>query len=211
MEMAKQKKKPFVHLEMSLGGLLGLGVVAFCIFLWMFLFGIWAGQTVLQPAGGGAGVLGLGGVASSLLARGKAVEWKKAAGPAAALAPIEEAGRAGDAEESEEGPGEGKPEPLAPVNPAVVASAPETSFFSLQVAAVSEQKEAVAAVLRWRARGQDAFYLEPEGAGEKGYRVYIGNFENLGDANGLAARLEDNGKPVKSFITLVGAARQRRP
>lgn len=209
---AKQKKKPFVHLEMSLGGLFGLGVVAFCIFLWMFLFGIWAGQTVLQPAASGGSPFAFGQVASSLLAKGKAMEWKKAPG-AAAVAPIVEPRRDAEDEEAdgeEEKLGEGKAE--AGKNNAVgIVTPPETSFFSLQVATTNEQKDAVAAVLRWRARGQDAFYLEPEGSGEKGYRIYIGNFENLGDANGLAARLEDNGKPVKSFIALVGSARQRRP
>lgn len=33
-------------------GLIGIGVVCFCIFLWMFLLGIWAGQTVLVSAAG---------------------------------------------------------------------------------------------------------------------------------------------------------------
>lgn len=207
------KKKPFIQLELSFGGLLGLGVVSFCIFLWMFLFGIWAGQTVLQPTTGGGGTFGFGEVASSLLAKGKAMPWKKAATPAT-ITPIEEASREENGDDDTEGPAGGaletKGEPLA-TQPAAVTATPETSFFSLQVAAPSEQKEAIAAVLRWRARGQDAFFLEPEGNGEKGYRVFVGNFENLRDANGLAAKLEDHGQPVKSFITLVGATRQRRP
>lgn len=41
-----QKKGKRFRFELSLKGLFGLGVVLFCIFLWMFLFGIWAGQTM---------------------------------------------------------------------------------------------------------------------------------------------------------------------
>jgi len=28
----------------------GIAVVMFCLFLWMFLLGIWAGQTILLPS-----------------------------------------------------------------------------------------------------------------------------------------------------------------
>ncbi len=48
--MAKRKKKkaPVVRLEMRWGGLFSFALVAFCLMLWMFLLGIWAGQTVLR-------------------------------------------------------------------------------------------------------------------------------------------------------------------
>ncbi len=42
------KKRVVVRLELGWGGLFSLVVVAFCIFLWMFLLGIWAGQTILS-------------------------------------------------------------------------------------------------------------------------------------------------------------------
>lgn len=35
---------------MTLPGIAGIGVVCFCLFLWMFLLGIWAGQTFLLPS-----------------------------------------------------------------------------------------------------------------------------------------------------------------
>lgn len=38
--------------QLSLSGIAGIGVVCFCIFLWMFLLGIWAGQTILLPSKG---------------------------------------------------------------------------------------------------------------------------------------------------------------
>ena len=40
--------KPFCF-EIGWGGLSGLVVVSFCLLLWMFLLGIWAGQTILLP------------------------------------------------------------------------------------------------------------------------------------------------------------------
>ena len=47
----KSRKKKKIKFELTVAGLLGVGVVLFCIFLWMFLFGLWAGQTVLLPVG----------------------------------------------------------------------------------------------------------------------------------------------------------------
>lgn len=35
--------------QLSLSGIVGIAVVLFCLFLWMFLIGIWAGQTILYP------------------------------------------------------------------------------------------------------------------------------------------------------------------
>ncbi len=33
--------------QLSLSGIVGMALVGFCLFLWMFLLGIWAGQTIL--------------------------------------------------------------------------------------------------------------------------------------------------------------------
>jgi hypothetical protein len=51
--VAKRKtpKKKKIKFELTLSGLFGIGAVLFCVFLWMFLLGVWAGQTVLLPAG----------------------------------------------------------------------------------------------------------------------------------------------------------------
>ncbi len=46
----KKKKRPLVRFELTSMGLVGLAIVCFCIFLWMFLLGIWVGQSVLQSA-----------------------------------------------------------------------------------------------------------------------------------------------------------------
>lgn len=47
----KGRKKKKIKFELTVAGLFGVGTVLFCIFLWMFLFGLWAGQTILLPAG----------------------------------------------------------------------------------------------------------------------------------------------------------------
>ncbi len=47
MATGKRKKGFSIKFALSPAGLLGLGAVCFCIFLWMFLLGVWSGQTVL--------------------------------------------------------------------------------------------------------------------------------------------------------------------
>lgn len=50
--MAAQRKqaRPKIKFELSRSGIGGIGIVCFCIFLWMFLFGVWAGQSLLRPS-----------------------------------------------------------------------------------------------------------------------------------------------------------------
>ncbi len=48
--MATRKKKVTkIKFELTKSGIGGIGVVCFCIFLWMFLLGVWAGQSLLLP------------------------------------------------------------------------------------------------------------------------------------------------------------------
>jgi len=47
MAAKKDKKKVVVTVELGWGGLFGLAVAAFCVFLWMFFLGVWAGQSIL--------------------------------------------------------------------------------------------------------------------------------------------------------------------
>ncbi len=50
----KKKRAPRrFRFQLSLVEVAGIGVVFFCLFLWMFLLGIWAGQTILLPSVGG--------------------------------------------------------------------------------------------------------------------------------------------------------------
>jgi len=45
----KAKKLKF---ELTKSAIAGIGVVSFCLFLWMFLLGVWVGQSVLFPSYG---------------------------------------------------------------------------------------------------------------------------------------------------------------
>lgn len=53
----RRRGKPF-RFELGWSGMFGLVVVCFCLFLWMFLLGLWAGQTILLPPRDGARVTG---------------------------------------------------------------------------------------------------------------------------------------------------------
>ncbi|MDO9042870.1 MAG: hypothetical protein Q8R42_04865 [Desulfocapsaceae bacterium] len=46
--LRKQKKK--IRFELTFSAIAGVGVVFFCIFLWMFLLGVWAGESFLRPS-----------------------------------------------------------------------------------------------------------------------------------------------------------------
>ena len=52
--MATKKKKRIpkktYRFQLTLPGIAGITVACFCLFLWMFLLGIWAGQTFLLPS-----------------------------------------------------------------------------------------------------------------------------------------------------------------
>lgn len=47
----RKQKKPVkkIKFQLTRSAIAGIGVVCFCIFLWMFLFGVWAGQSLLFP------------------------------------------------------------------------------------------------------------------------------------------------------------------
>jgi hypothetical protein len=50
--MAAVRKKQVKKLRFELTGsaVAGIAVIVFCLFLWMFLLGVWAGQSLLLPA-----------------------------------------------------------------------------------------------------------------------------------------------------------------
>ena len=52
--MVVRRKKPVKKLkfELTKSAVAGVSVIAFCLFLWMFLLGVWAGQSLLTPSYG---------------------------------------------------------------------------------------------------------------------------------------------------------------
>ncbi len=49
MAQRRKPKPKKLKFELSKSGVGGVGVIVFCLFLWMFLLGVWAGQTMLSP------------------------------------------------------------------------------------------------------------------------------------------------------------------
>jgi hypothetical protein len=47
----RKRKKPVkkVKFQLTRSGIAGIAVVCFCVFLWMFILGVWAGQFLLYP------------------------------------------------------------------------------------------------------------------------------------------------------------------
>lgn len=50
MAVQKKRRKPGIKFELSRSGIGSIAIVCFCVFLWMFLFGVWAGQSLLKPS-----------------------------------------------------------------------------------------------------------------------------------------------------------------
>jgi hypothetical protein len=190
MATRRQQKKRWLtfRIELGVGGMIGLGIVSFCIFLWMFLLGVWSGQTVLLPSTPGKGPDMLTRMASDLWQQGR-VNPPEGPGP--------------QTEGVEEETGTGREMPTA--NAVTAEEQAEPSFFTLQVGSFRDRKKAEREVLGWQAKGQDAFYLPPE-EGTDAFRVFIGRFEKLAEANGVAARLESD-EEVRAYVTLLPAAK----
>ncbi len=194
MTASKQKAKFgfVVRFELGLLGMFSLTLVTGCIFFWMFIIGIWAGQTILQPTPGEvksplaklAGVLQPGKPAA--LAPGATSEQKKNMTP-------------------ESGP----PSESAPASETEWAEA-EPSFFAIQVSAVRDQDRAQQDVAQWRGRGYEAFSVPPEDKDDPFIRIYVGKFDKLAEANQLIAKLEKEEK-VKAYIALLPASRLQAP
>ena len=50
MAATPRKQKQKIRFELTLSAIAGVGVIFFCIFLWMFLLGVWAGESLLRPS-----------------------------------------------------------------------------------------------------------------------------------------------------------------
>lgn len=179
----QQGKFPII-LELTPKGLFGAAIVCFCIFLWMFLLGVWAGQTILLPVGQLNG-----GVESSV------------AMPAAT--PEKPAAASRQPQGSSISPLDGQQESVsAPVD--------DSSFFALQVGAFSTEDRARNAARTWLERGFVAFYQAPAGDGDSYWRAFVGRFDELAEANALVDKLRKD-ENVKSFISLVPSSEVRKP
>ena len=167
MVVKKRQKRFAVRFELGFGALFGLGVVIFCIFLWMFLLGVWAGQTVLSPSSS---------------------ENKKSALTRLAADIWQDSGLTFNSVESTTDLSQ--PEEKEP------------SLFSLQVGSFRDHSRAENAVSGWKKLGYTVFSFSADENGKSNWRVFVGRFENLADANASAAALERSHN-VRPYITLL--------
>ncbi len=183
---SKRQRRFAVRFELGIGGLFGIMVVCLCIFLWLFLLGVWAGQTVLSPSSSSANAPWLHRFASGLL-------------PPTAQEVLD------DHELAE--PPEPPVDALAASTDVAVkeeSATSATSCFSLQVGAFRKQANAIEAVAEWKGKGYEAFSLAP-GEGSSLTRVFVGRFDDLAAANKLVAVLEEKEK-LHAYITLIPVA-----
>lgn len=165
-----------------------MGIVCFCIFLWMFLLGIWAGQTILLPSVDSEESFSLNKLTDFLPVKEKSFDATSSGNnlerPAEESATLDLNNGASDIS--------------------------EPSFFSLQVGAFRDSEKAQKARQNWKGQGYDAFVQAPDTAEDLFWRVFVGKFKNLAEANDLAARLEKK-ENIKAYIALLPASKIRIP
>jgi cell division septation protein DedD len=197
MAPGKRKKKGFtVSFDLSLAGLGGVGVVCFCIFFWMFLLGVWAGQTVLS-----AGQDQIYGAKNSQV--------KTLQTGAKRSVPLTEKDVAPTAAKAVSAPGFKKKglvgktkENVPPKNKVAFDTEEDPAFFAVQVAAFKDGALAVKEVESWKNKGYSAFFRTSEGKDDKFTRVYVGHFDSMAAAKEKAGAIGEEGK-IKPFIVLV--------
>jgi hypothetical protein len=49
MAVVRKSQARKIRFELTRSAIGGIAVIVFCLFLWMFLLGVWAGQSILLP------------------------------------------------------------------------------------------------------------------------------------------------------------------
>lgn len=50
MAASRKTQAKKLKFELTRSAVAGIGVIVFCLFLWMFLLGVWTGQSLLLPS-----------------------------------------------------------------------------------------------------------------------------------------------------------------
>ncbi|TKB28001.1 hypothetical protein FCL47_00465 [Desulfopila sp. IMCC35006] len=50
MAVKRRTQAKKLKFELTRSAIAGIGVIVFCLFLWMFLLGVWTGQSLLLPS-----------------------------------------------------------------------------------------------------------------------------------------------------------------
>jgi len=200
MAVTSRRKKFSLKFELSPAGLLGVGVVCFCIFLWMFLLGVWAGQTVLVS---GSFRMDSPDTGKTKNRPDVIPEKGKVELPAPAV-------RIKPAVETAAPPSNiVKPESSPPAQ-AALAGEDDSSYFAVQIGAYREARHAEETMKEWRAKGYEPFSRPPEGPDDQYTRVYVGRFAEVAEARKEAevlARKEN----IKPFIATIPAGSGNNP
>ncbi|MBU0673972.1 MAG: SPOR domain-containing protein [Proteobacteria bacterium] len=210
MTVTNRQKKFSVKFELSPKGMVGAGVVCFCIFLWMFLLGVWAGQTIFRPSVTSR----VTPLEISIPSATAGMTTSDDLSTTAKVEGVEESGEHDDGivEEvldsfSSSAPvTESVTETVAEsvVEPAVDAES-EQSFFGVQIGAYKKAGLAGKEVEKWQAKGYDAYLRPPEGADDSFTRVFIGKFSTMDEAKQYTTMLKEK-EGLKPFIALISTA-----
>lgn len=203
MAAANGKKGFRLRFELSLSGLLGVVVVCFCIFLWMFLLGLWAGQTGLISGKSFSSLPAIPAAAKIGAAGNKVMEAPEVQPeePESYPAPAEPAA---NPEPTPETPASAvTPEPAA-------APGEESAYYALQIGAFRDSRYVEEALRKWRAKGYEPFALPPVGADAHLVKVYLGRFSEVVTARKEAERLAKQ-EGIAPVISLIPAGPAKRP
>lgn len=202
MAASPHKKGFSIKFDLSIGGLLGVGVVCFCVFLWMFLLGVWAGQTGL--------ISGVSFPSQAVTPEpGKGEATRRKAPPAPVLTPpvesppaplaAPEVAAAPEAAVLAVEPQAAPEQALAPSQPRAKVS--EAPFYAIQVGAFRDRKNVEDELRLWRARGYEAF-SRPPGENERLTKVYVGHYPDAATARKKEAALAKKRK-ISPLIVMI--------
>ena len=196
MAREKRKKGFSIKFNLSPAGLLGVGVVCFCIFLWMFLLGVWSGQTVLTS---GKYEMSETNKTQATIEPVETLKPEKVKEKAVPAPVAKKRKKPAQVKQTQ-----AKPAGVKKATPAAEEAEEDPAFFAVQVAAFKDSTLALKAVKSWQKKGYDSFARDPEGPDDKFTRVYIGHFDSMAAAKKQATTLAGKEK-IKPFIVLVPA------
>lgn len=195
-----KKDRRIYQFEISRGGLVTIGIAAFGVLLWMFIFGIWVGRDLFSSVNKEFESM----TVPSATQDGQQLEEHKPLPPVTTQQgealleqglsqdgqPVPGSGESGDLQ-AEETTGTGKTKPSPNL------------FYTLQVASLRDAAKAEGLRAVWEKKGYEVFIVKGEipRAGVW-YRVQIGRFSTVSDANSAADRIAEK-EHTRLFITTV--------
>ena len=195
-----KKDRRIYQFEISRGGLVTIGIAALGVLLWMFIFGIWVGRDLFSSVNKELEAMTSPPATQSgqqpeehkpltpvTTQQGEALLGQEMNQGGQPVPGLEEPGNL----QAEEATGAGKTRPSPNV------------FYTLQVASLRDAAKAEELKAVWEKKGYEVFIIKGEipRAGVW-YRVQIGRFSAVSDANSAADRIAEK-ENTRLFITTV--------